>query len=262
MPYAVFADFNSYLEDFGTSYYGTRNYVTGSISIDTVAWNTDIQTSFNKINYMLDAVARIPMVPVGTSPKTGSYHPFLIEWNVCDVIYNKLKARHSQEYNNELPQWMKDYGSRGLQIFNDILSHKIVLDTDTSVTGIGYPQRISGGGMATLYSNWDSGFYRASDFPKRFRIRISGTNEGSRIGEAVFQVSYDGGFSYDEDDIRTGTEWVEVRDGLFVRWSPPFGTLVGTQSLLEIGDTWEILCTPANVRQTGFDSRFRTFSRG
>lgn len=260
MSYASFRDFETYLEGFGTNYFGTINENTGVLSIDTSSWQDAINQSYNRINSILDSIERIPIVPVGTQPRTGSYHPYLIEWNVCDTIFMKLKSRHSPEMNNALPLWMQEFGTRAQIILDEIVSGKISFSTDTVRTGINIPQKVSVVGFGTLFDNWDFGFYNASDYPKMFHIKITGTVDGNNIGQAKFKYSEDDGVSYCETETLTGTSWIDIKDGLQIRWQP--AVISGTQVQLNLNDEWKIECTPTQVRTSGFKSTFRTFGRG
>ncbi len=258
--YATFTDFEEFLEAFGTNYYGT---VAGGTldGIDITSWQAAIDSSFNRMNTMLDTIDRIPMVPIGTM-RTGVYHPALIEWNVSDVIFNKLRARHLPEYGDKLPDWMLQFGSRGKQIFNSILAGDIALDTDTTNRGIGSPISVSTKGVAAFYSNWETGFYRPSDFARTYRIKITGTNDGNLIGQARFQLSYDDGYSYSSDtEALTGTGWNTLDSGLAFRWAPYIGTL-GTNLQLELGDTWKITCIPLNINHINSGPSFKQFAVG
>jgi len=260
MSYVTLSDFERYFENFGTWYYGSRVLITGSIIIATSTWQNDIDASYNKINNILDSYTRIPIVPVGTNPSNGSYHPFLIEWNACDTIYTKLKARHSREFNNELPQWMMDFATRGKAIFDDIVSGKITLDTDTTNTGIGYPQRVTGTlSKAGFYSNWDSGWYRGSDYKKIYHFKITDIAVGTKVGQAKFQLSLDDGYSFEDTKNDTGTDWIDIEFGLKIRWTFPVSV---TETQLALNDEWKIECIPQDVRRSGFDTRFKQFARG
>jgi len=260
--YATYSDLDRFLEGFATHYYGNRNNPPGTVVIDTTTLDGDLDASFNRINVLLDSIGRVPIVPVGTNVKTGYYHPHLIEWNAVDTIYNKLRSRHMTEFRDGIPDWMQNFATRANEIFNDIIAGKVVLDTDTTNRGIGYPVKVGTiVGVATFHSNWDSGFYTASDYPKIFRIKISGTTEGSAIGQAYFQISEDDGYSYDATESATGTTWISIKSGLNVRWEPA-ATLYGTQAQLSLGDTWQIRCVPMNVESINSMSRFKTFRRG
>ena len=258
MAYATFADFERYLEKFGTRYYGVFDEPTGVVVIGTTAWQADVDAAFDRVNNMLDSISRIPIIPVGTSVRTGNYNPYLVEWNTVDAIYHKLVARHVTEFGlNGLPQWIQDFGSRSIQIYDNLLNEKIILDTDTSFRGIGYPIRGSVAGNGTFFSNWDSGYYRASDFPKTYRFKISATTEGNAIGQAKYQTSEDDGYSWLPDETPTGTSWIDVADGLTIRWQP-----YGTGNQCNLGDWWKITCKPVSIRATGQPSKVKTFPRG
>ena len=260
MAYASIGHLNRYFENFGTLYYGDRDNNVGTMEIATADITADLEASFNRLNTMLDSIQRIPIVPVGTNVKTGSYNPFLIEWNCCDTIYEKLKARHIVETQGRLPEWMTYFGSRCNDIFNGIVNEKIPLDTDTTNRGIGYPITITKTGYAALFSNWDSGFYSRSDFPREYRVKIVGTTDGNGIGQAIFQVSEDGSFSFLTGTYTSGTQWLDLNHGLRVRFE--HGSVTGSLSQLERLDEWKITCTPINVRNVGYSSSFKEFGRG
>lgn len=259
MSYAVISDLNRYLENFGTSYYGSRNGPLGTISINGSLIQEDLDSSFAKINSMLDSLDRIPLIPLGTSIKTGLYNPFIIEWNCCDVIYTKLKSRHYAEYQGNLPSWMVEFGSRGLNIFTDIMNNKIILDIETTNKGIGYPEIVAHTGVAQFFSNWDSGYYTASDYKKTFHFKITSVSEGSSFGQAKFKTSFDDGFTYNSDEVYVGTEWINVSNGLSIRWSPVSS---GTNAQFATNDEWKVQCIPMNVVSAGYPSRFKQFKVG
>lgn len=257
--YATFADCQRYLEDFGTNYYGSSIGSMGSIYIDTTSWNADLLSSYDKINTLLSGITRIPIVPVGTQPKTGSHHPYLVEWHAVDTIYTKLKSRHSQEFQNKLPEWITDFYARGTAIYDAIAQGHVIFDTDTTTRGIGYPVKVAvaTSSTATLFSNWDSGFYDASDFVKTYQIKISGTTDGNTIGSSTFQVSDNNGYTWNTEQIPTSLDWTEIAHGFSVRWGAN-----GTNGTHQYGDTWSITCTPTNTRNTGKGAKYREIGLG
>ena len=258
MAYASLSDFETYFEGFGTKYYGTKNTITGSIVVNTTKFTADLDNSYNKLNSILSSIGRIPNVPVGTNPKTGSYHPNIVEWNTIDTIYTKLRARHLIEYAGQFPEWMNYFGSRCNEIISGITSGAIAFDTDTVNTGIGMPIRRAGSGIATMYSNWDIGFYYGSDYPKIYRIKTSDFTNGSTIGKARFVVSADDGFSYGTDKYDTGTAWISIDKGLQIR----FENGSGTNEQLTTTDVWSIETKPQNPNKVTNAARFKRFDVG
>jgi hypothetical protein len=259
MGYAAISDFNRYFENFATIYYGNSANPAGTVEIATSQLQLDIEASFGKLNTILDGFQRIPIVPIGTNIKTGSYHPYLIEANACDTIYTKLYSRHAPEYSDGLPEWMRAFGTRVENILFLISQGNIVLDTDTTNRGIGYPIRVAGTGQATMYTNWDSGFYSASDYPKELRFKIiDTTTTGSNVGQAGYQISYDAGVSWEDGTRTTGTEWQSIVDGVKVRWAPGLGTI--DQHI--VNDQWKVNCIPMNIQHVSTPSFYRTFGRG
>jgi hypothetical protein len=256
MAYCDFSDIERHFESFGTGYYGSMNGTT--LFIATTQWQSDIDASYGRMNILLDAVDRIPKVPIGTNLVTGSYHHALKEWNACDTIYTKLRARHSVEYNGNLPEWMLYFGSRSRELFTGIVDGNISLDLDTTNKGIGYPENIIKMGVAKFYSNWDTGYYSQSEYPKVYHFKVT---EGSVVGIAKFQVSYDDGFSYDSDAIDTGTSWIDIEGGLKIRWENA-GTLLGTQQQLVVNDEYKVSCIPINTRSVNVGVRASTWKRG
>ena len=259
--YATFADVERFFEGFATHYYGHKDNLAGTLQIYTGSLADDLSFSFNKINIELSSVGRVPIIPVGTNVKLGQYHPHLVEWNAVDTIFNKLKSRHAVEFRDGLPEWMMSFATRANQIINDIVLGRVSLDTDTTTYGIGYPVEISRVGRGTFYTNWDSGFYWKSDYPKVFRLKIFATTSGNEIGEAEFKSSDNDGYSWSETLSLTGTTWIHLEGGLDVRWEPA-GTLYGTQAQVEYGDEYQIKCIPANVKVINRHSNFRRIKRG
>jgi hypothetical protein len=259
MGYAKVSELDRYFENFATLYYSSE--VGKTVTIATQSILDDIEHSANKINSMLSSVNDIPIVPIGTQ-RNGSHNPYLIEWNCCDTIYNKLKSRHAYEYNGELPGWMMQFGSRGMQIFSDILENRITFEFNNTQSGIGFPTQVTHVGRAQLITNWDSGFYDGSDYTKTFGFKIIGTT-GTEIGQSTFSISTDGGYSYPSGTQTTGTGWIDIADGLQIRWSPQSLGTTGSFRQLEINDEWTVTCVPANVTSiTKGKSSFKTFSRG
>lgn len=263
MAYAQITDLNRFLENFGTNYYGSKENVLGTLTIDTTTLQQDIDSAFDRINTMIDSIGRVPIVPIGTNVNTGSYHPYLIEWNCNETIFTRLKARHSTEYKDDLPKWMMSFKEKCDKILDDIVNGRIALDTDTTSRGIGYP--ITYGtftrGYAKLFSNWDIGYYTSSDFPKTYNIRITGTDEGNTIGSAEYSISKDGGFNYESGTHKTGTSWQHIEYGLQIRWG--YGSVTGTLNQLELSQEWQITCIPVdNKKVVGNSSVFKRFGRG
>jgi len=260
MSYAGFSHLDMYIEQFATLYYGNEDNPAGTMEIGTVALQTDLDFSSRRLDQRLDAIARIPVIPIGTSPKTGSYNPYIIEWNACDTIFQRLKARHALEFKGAYPEWITGFGSRCDRIVFDIMEGNIVLDTDTTNKGIGAPQKVVQVGLANFYTNWDSGYYQASDRPKTFRFKIAGTTDGNEIGQAKFSCSDDGGYSWGSIYFPTSIDWTDVASGLKIRWEPI--SLTGTFKQLELGDEWQVQCIPYEISSINADAKFKTFGRG
>ena len=257
MPYATGEHFDRMLEGFATAYYGTQSdNGTGTVQINVSQFLSDIQMSYDKINVKLDSIDRIPVTPIGTQ-SNGSHHPYLIEWNVCDTIYTKIRSRHLFEYGDNMPEWIKEFGSRSQMIESMIVSGDIVFETDTTNKGIGYPIRVTGSSIAKFYSNWDSGYYEASDYPREYHFKINDVSGGTNPNQAKFIFSKDSGISYETGTYTTGTDWIDVEKGLKVRWGYSSGT-----NQLALNDEWKITCIPVNTLSTGQSSQFKRFKRG
>ena len=258
MGYANRSDFERFVEGFGTLYYGTQSADgEGIVEIDINKFQSDIDASYNNINIKLDGVDRIPITPIGTQ-SNGSFNQYLIDWNCYDTIYTKLRSRHLMQFGDNLPDWIRQFGTMSNAIEKMIREGDVVFETDTTNKGIGYPIRVTGSSIAKFYSNWDTGFYQASDYPKEYHFKIYGTLNGTNPGQAIFRYSKDGGVSYLSNDITTGTDWIAIDKGLEVRW----GVIVGTSAQLAINDEWSITCIPVNTISTGMSSNFKTFKRG
>lgn len=258
MPYATPEHFERILEGFGTAYYGTQsNNGTGTVEVNVSQFWSDIYSSWNTINLKLDGIDRIPVVPVGTQ-SNGSFNQYLVDWNVFDTIYTKLRSRHLFQYGDNLPEWIKEFGTRSDNIEKMIRDGVVTFETDTTNKGIGYPIRVYGTSIAKFYSNWDTGFYSASDYPKEYHFKIIGTTDGTNPGYAKFRYSKDNGMSYLPDELTTGTDFQSIDSGLEVRWALTAGSL----AQLAINDEWKITCTPVNTLSISGDSQYKTFGRG
>lgn len=258
MPYATPEHFERFFEGFGTAYYGTQSQNgTGTLEINLPQFQADIASSYANINIKLDGISRIPVVPVGTQ-SNGSFNQYLIDWNVYDVIYTKLRARHLFQFGDNLPEWIRDFGTRSDGIEKMIRDGAVTFEADTTTKGIGYPIRVYGTSIAKFYSNWDTGYYDASDYPKQYHFKITGTTDGTNPGFAKFQYSKDSGNSYLTTELTTGTDWQSIEHGLEIRWALTAGTL----PQLQINDEWKVTCTPVNIRSISGDSQYKTFGRG
>ena len=257
MNYCAGEHFERILEGFATLYYGTQAGGTGTIEIATSVFESDINSSFNRINNVLDGFDRVQVVPIGTE-SNGSYNQALVDWNVLDTIYTKLVARHWIQLQGNMPDWMSEFGSRARKIECDIKDGYITFEVDTTQKGIGYPIRVAGTGASPFYSNWDTGYYEGSDFEKTFHFRINSVTDGTTPNKAQFIVSDNGGYSWWDGTYTTGTDWASVKDGLQVRW----GYTTGTNPMLVVGDEWKINCVPVNKISQGQSSGYKTFRRG
>lgn len=254
--YCTYSDFERFSEGFGTQYYGTKNEVTGTVTIATTTWDIDIESAYLKINAYLDAIPHIPIVPVGTNT-AGSYNPLLVEWNAKEVIYQRLKARHLLEYGGGLPGAILDFGSRCSEILTDIADGKVKMDTDVPTQGIGYPVRQAGTSGNVFYTNWDTGHYDGAEYSKTYQVWVNDVTAGSTVGLSKFVVSCNGGYSWDVGTFTTGTAWVDIEDGIAVRWSQTLGTshFVGA-------DKWNFTCIPMNIPTKNRGAKFTRFGRG
>ena len=251
------------LENFTDDFYGTMlNGTTGTVlSTGTTKINDDILTSYRRINEYLDAIGRLHTIPIGTQADTGRYPEAVVVWNVKDVIYNKLRSRFAPQVEDALPGWIQQFGDDAESLRLDIISGNIVFRDEVSVSesGIQPPAVVTRNGNATFYNNYNRDIYTGGDFERTFVIEIDGTNSGNEIGKATFRWSYDGGVTWEDEDVDTGTAWVELTYNVQVRWEPS-----GTANEIELGDRWQFRCIPEDIPSYGESSqvRARNFYRG
>jgi len=249
--------FERFVEGFATLYYGSQEGGTGAIQIATTQLLSDISSSYNKINNVLDGFDRVQVVPIGTE-SNGSYNQALIDWNALDVIYTKLVSRHWIQFQGNLPDWIAEFGSQAKRIEEQVREGYITFETDTTRKGIGYPIKLSGTPASRFFSNWDIGYYTGSDYEKEFHFKIIDTSEGTTPNTAKFVVSDNGGYSWWSGTFVAGTAWTSIVNGLAVRWEYAVGTL----PMLTVGDSWRITCVPTNKLSQGQSSSYKTFGLG
>lgn len=258
--YCKLSDVNRYLENFQIQYYGTD--ATGSTNL-----YADMESAYDRINEELDAIQRFKTIPIGTQAD-GKYPASLIEWNSKLTIWNKLKARHGKEWEEEAPRWIQDFSDDCDTLRSDIIVGNVVFQDELSLaeSGIAIPTYAGSyatqSGLASFHSNYQVGKYRGSDFERYFRIAIDGTVNGNDIGKATFKWSMDDGVSSEDTAVSTGTNWIGLTNGLAVRWEGT--TLIGTQVQVDLGDAWRIRCVPMNIQAYGHSgiAKHKQFVRG
>lgn len=255
--YTSTQDLDTLLEGFVSRYYGS--YIDGSedITIGT-QYSVDLANSFQQTNEWLSGVNHIKVIPIATQ-SDGNY-PFnvrMLQGNL--MIYHRLLGAHYGEFSEGIPGWVRVYLSRANDIYTDIKSQRVVFTDDITQgeSGIGQGTFVSRTGVANLYTNWETGFYRAADFAKTYSIQIDGTTDGNNIGQSTFKWSKDGGISFVGTNVDTGTTWIELEAGLSVRWEP-----IGTGVQTSLGDRFDVRCIPANVGVKAGGVRNVTFGRG
>jgi hypothetical protein len=250
-------DLDTALEGFITKYYGSNIDGAEEITIGT-QYGVDMGNSYSQTNEWLSGVNHIKTIPFGTqSDGNYPYHVRMLQANL--MIYNRLKSAHYGEFDAGIPGWINTYLTRANEILSDIREQKAVFADDTTQgeSGIGIGTYVTHSGAANWYTNWETGFYWASDFAKTYSIVIDGTTGGNSIGDSTYKWSKNGGVSFEETGQTTATTWTEVEAGLFIRWEPN-----GTSNQLEYGDRFDVRCVPSNIAVKSGGVRPVTFGRG
>jgi len=163
--YCGTSDLDRYYENFVLFGYGTYSAAGGDFPSGTVfgtAVQDDMNFAFDEINDELYSIGKIKQIPVGTQAN-GKYPSSMIKWNSYLTIYNKLKARHISEHDeDELPAYVQHYKDECVAIRNGIITGDIVFEEDVSISesGIGKPEIIDWSGHGTGWlpiSNWNTG---------------------------------------------------------------------------------------------------------
>lgn len=255
--YVSTQDLDTLLENFVSKYYGS--YIDGAddVTIGT-QYSVDLSNSYQQANEWLSGVNSIKTVPIGTQ-SDGNY-PFnvrMLQGNL--MIYHRLLGAHYGEFSDGIPGWIRVYLNRANDIYSDIKNMRVVFADDITQgeSGIGQGTFVSRSGMANWYTNWETGYYRASDFAKTYSVRIDGTLSGNSIGQSTFKWSKDGGASFIGTSIVTATTWTELEEGLKIRFEP-----IGTGNQLEFGDRFDIRCVPMNIQAKSGQVRNVYFRRG
>lgn len=257
--YIGIADLDFVLDGFVSKYYGTfLDDDTENFAIGTQFY-LDLHSSFDQTNEILFSIPSIKQVPVGTqSGGNFPHHVRMLQANL--MVWGRLRNKHYAEFTDNYPGWINAFKNTADSMIVSLRKqHAIFLD-DTSYgeSGIGIGSFTAKTGLANWYTNWETGFYEASDYPKNYIVQIDGTSEGNSVGDSTYKWSKNGGFTWEDEGIDTGTSWQELESGLAVRWET-----VGTGTLqLAIGDRFEVRCVPQNVPQKGGGIKFTTFKRG
>ena len=262
--YATNSDLERLFTNFTLQYYGT--YIDDDPELAT--FNSDSQA---KLDRDLDVVSsyidsKLSALGYNTPLRTVDgtrYDYFVTDWCAYLTIHRRLIAYTAVNEGLEFPEWIDYFKQQADSIYEAIANGDIALDADISLkeSGIGYVEVVSGSNNAFFENNRAyGGVYSNNDLTATFYIEIDGTNAGNEIGKATFKWSVDGGYSFEYTKNQTGTSWIELRDGVKVRWIP--NTNATTQ--LNLGDSWKFVAVPlqVNVKTGGNYAKPKYFGRG
>lgn len=257
--YCSSTDLELLLDGFVNKYYGTYIDDGSDLTLSTMYYE-DHNRSYVETNELLGGIPHVKTLPFATQ-SDGNYpiHVRMLQANL--MIFNRLRARHYGEFTDEFPSWINAFKNRADGILANIRSQNVVFDQDITVgeSGIGVGTWTgTRAGAANLYTNWEIGKYLADDYPKTYVVIIDGTTEGNTIGDSTFKWSNDNGVSWIAATQSTATTWVDLEDGVYVRWEP-----IGTGTLqCSYGDTFAFRCVPYNVTPKSGGIRQVRFMRG
>ena len=244
MSYCTTDDFELYLEGFIEEIYGDLTMTASQEKYDA-----DVDRFFRRVNEVLKGVSGIKAVPVGKV--NGKYPESLIEWQCKWHICQKLLARKSLEWGNELPDFYLQLKADARDIERAIMAGKIVFDDQIAEREYGINPAIPVGtvsGVAYFYSDYQryDTPYLGENYITDYLVEITGVTDALSIEGAKFRFSKDEGETW-SGDLDTGTEWARLDvENVSVRWARP-KDYNGTSALYVVKDKWRFQCIPNNV---------------
>ena len=245
------ADLDDVIENFTGDFFGTGTDGT------TLA-NNFITKISGQIDERLRGIASVPTVPIGTQ-MDGQYPPSVKRVTAIEAVRQKLISRIGLTIDEETQRRLDLIYAEQENIYTDLENGRIVFaEKPSSQEGDISPSYIvSKAGAGQCISNHDGwgGLYSGTDYERFYRIKI--TTAGA-VNEAVFDWSNDDGVSWNGSELTAGTDWTEIENNLYVRFT-------GTASAddFKIDDTWRIHCVPSRIApESGRNVRIKHFVRG
>lgn len=211
-----------------------------------------VYDSYNFINQQLlnlgyDAPVRLL--------QDGVYDQSLRDWNAWDSIYRIVSPRAiSQSRSTDEVFWFDYYKKRADEIWDKFRKKQIVLNVQTAPgeVGIMAGTKISGtlyGQMETNWEGYGKGF-QGADFPRTWRVEITGTGTSGGLTEGTYRWSRDNGVTWDGTNALTDTGWVHLADEVYIRFHR--GTyLGGTNGMWTTSDVWNFRTAPLKISTGG-----------
>lgn len=211
-----------------------------------------VYDSYNFVNQQLLNLGYNAPVRKGTS---GIYDQALRDWNAWDSIYRIVAPRAiSQSRPTDEGHWFDYYKKKADEVWDKFRKKQIVLNVQSAPGEVGIMEgtKISGtlyGQMETNWEGYGKGFLGA-DYPRTWRIEMTGTGTEGGLSEGTFRWSKDNGISWEGTNALTDTNWVYLADEVYVRFHR--GTYTGgTTGMWTTSDTWQFRTAPLKISTGG-----------
>lgn len=226
-------------------YENVENYFDGS-ELERV------YDSFNFINQQLLNLGYDAPVRAGTS---GFFDQSLRDWNAWDSIYRIVTPRAiSQSRSTDEGHWFDYYKKKADELWDKFRKKQIVLNVQSAPgeVGIMAGTKVAGtlyGQMETNWEGYGKGFL-GDDFPRTWRVEMTGTGTAGGLTEGTFRWSKDNGVSWEGTNALTDTKWVYLADEVYIRFHR--GTYTGgTTGMWSTSDAWTFRTAPLKISTGG-----------
>ena len=244
-------DLDNVIENFTGDYFGTDAAGTAA----AIAFVTKISSQLDE---KFRGIPEIPSVPVGTQID-GDYPATIKRLAALSAVNQKLMSRVGLSIEEDVQRRLDVLREEQEALMMDVENGKIVFESRPSSQegDISPAYAYSKSGAGNCISNHDGwgGVYSGTDFDRYYKIKIV---SGGAINQAVFEYSRDDGVSYEATSFTAGTDWQEVENNLYVRFT---GTNSSSDFL--VNDAWRIHCVPVRIApEGGRKARIKHFTRG
>lgn len=243
--------------DFFESYIGLADLRGYYENIDDYFDNSSeelLNDSWRHLNSRLQSLGYKFPILTGTD---GLYDQALRDWNGYEAVYRIVSRRAAsrQGLDESKAPWYQCFKDRSEELWKDFKNHKIVLNSQTSVSesGINPPTKTTSNSYAHMENNWE-GFgngFQGGDYPRTWYVKVIGTGSPGLATSGTVIWSRNGGLSY-EGTVNTNLDWVLLADEVYVRFF--YGTEAGTTGTFGTSDLWTFTTAPNRFSAGGKNS--------
>jgi len=211
-----------------------------------------IISKYNYINRLLESLNI-------TAPRQknddGLYDQSLRDMNAWMAIHAIVQEKQvNRGLGEDEEPWYKTFKDNALSIYDDIAKKRIVFrdQVSASESGIERATRSLGSSEGTMVTNWDRSYgkgFRGADYPKTWKVQITGTGTAGELNECIFKWT-----NNDWIGSSTGTTnigWIGLGDEVYIRWSK--GNATGSTNLMVAGDEWQFDTNPTSTQKGGIN---------